>query len=74
MTLGTSPLKYQFKLVETTKQIFIGGAYVTVKRRFTEGLVRAELDGLAAERRVSFSGEPLMVDMLLPPAPSQSPR
>ncbi len=66
MTLGTSPVEYEFKLEETDQDISIVGVYVKVTRKFTEGLVRAEKDGRLAERRVLFTGKPLVVDLLLP--------
>ena len=66
ITLGTSPLDYEFKLQETAKELSIGGVYAKVTRTFTEGLVRAEKDGRVAERRVLFMGKPLAVDLLLP--------
>jgi len=66
ISLGTSPLDYEFELHETLEQVSILGLFVDVKRKFTEGLVRAEKDGRAAERRVRFSGKPLVVDLLLP--------
>ena len=66
MTLGTSPLEYEFRLEETAKELSIAGLFVKVTRKFTEGLIRAERDGRVAERRVTFTGQPLTVDMLLP--------
>ncbi len=66
MTLGTSPLDYEFKLEETDEEISIAGVFMKVTRKFTEGLIRAEKDGRVAERRVSFTGKPLVVDLLLP--------
>jgi len=65
ITLGTSPLQYEFKLVETTKELSVAGVYARVTRTFTEGLVRAEKDGRVAERRVLLVGKPLQVDLLL---------
>ena len=66
ITLGTSPLEYEFKLEETAKELSIAGIFAKVTRTFTEGLVRAEKDGRVAERRVLFAGKPLAVDLLLP--------
>jgi len=66
MALGTSPLKYEFKLEESGERLSMGGLFVKVARKFTEGLIRAEKDGEVAERRVRFSGEPVMVELSLP--------
>jgi len=66
MTLGTSPLDYEFKLEETAKELSIAGIFAKVTRTFTEGLIRAEKDGRVAERRVLFAGKPLAVDLVLP--------
>ncbi len=63
--LGTAPLEYEFKLEETDQEFHAGGLFVKVARKFTEGLFRAEKDGLIAERRVRFSGQPILVEMLL---------
>ncbi len=66
ITLGTSPLEYEFQLEETARELSIAGVFAKVTRKFTEGLVRAEKDGRVAERRVLFLGKPLAVDLLLP--------
>ena len=39
--------------------------HVSVKEKITEGIVRAEMDGCCAERRVMFTGEPIMLDLVL---------
>jgi hypothetical protein len=67
LLLGTAPLEYEFELEEHGKEIVIGGLFVKVTRIFTEGLVRAVKDGRVAERRVRFSGNPVRVDLVLPP-------
>jgi hypothetical protein len=66
MTLGTAPVEYEFELEETDEQLSVGGLFVKVARKFTEGLIRAEKDGVVAERRVRFTGEPIVVDLMLP--------
>jgi hypothetical protein len=66
MTLGTAPLEYEFELEETEEQLSVGGLFVKVARKFTEGLIRAEKDGNVAERRVRFTGEPIVLDLVLP--------
>ena len=63
--LGTSPLEYEFELEEDSQGISLGGLFVQSVRRFTEGLIRAELNGAVAERRVRFSGDPIEVDLTL---------
>jgi hypothetical protein len=65
ISLGTSPVEYEFDLEETDEQLSLIGLFVSVKRKFTEGLIRAEKDGLAAERRVRFTGEPILLDLVL---------
>ena len=42
-----------------------GHHHSTSVRRFTEGLIRAELNGAVAERRVRFAGDPIEVDLTL---------
>ncbi len=65
IVLGTTPLSYEFELVEEGEGISGPGFFVSVKKRITEGLIRAELDGGYAERRVTFSGEPLQIIMTI---------
>jgi hypothetical protein len=65
LTLGTSPLEYEFRLKESDRRFSGRGAYVEVARKFTEGLIRVERDGIVAERRVRFTGKPITVDLVL---------
>jgi hypothetical protein len=67
LTLGTSPVRYEFELEERGRQVAVGALFVKVTRVFTEGLIRAEKNGRVAERRVRFSGTPVSVDLTLPP-------
>ena len=66
IVLGTSPVAYEFELEERDREVSVGGAFVQVVRRFTEGLIRAERNGVVAERRVRFDGDPVDVDLVLP--------
>jgi hypothetical protein len=65
MALGTSPLEYEFRLKESDRRFSGRGVSVEVARRFTEGLIRVERDGIVAERRVRFTGKPITVDLVL---------
>lgn len=65
--LGTSPLEYEFRLEESGQQVAVAGLFVKVTRIFTEGLIRAEKNGRIAERRVSFTGKPVTVNLTIPP-------
>lgn len=65
ITLGTSPLEYEFDLEEDERRISVAGASVEVVRRYTEGFIRAERDGQVAERRVRFTGDPIALELLL---------
>ncbi|HSR16137.1 MAG TPA: hypothetical protein VLL51_10315, partial [Gemmatimonadales bacterium] len=67
LLLGTAPLEYEFHREQRGQQVSIAGLFVKVTRVFTEGLIRAEKDGRVAERRVSFTGKPVTVDLTLPP-------
>lgn len=66
IVLGTAPTEYEFELEEEPRAVSVGGFFVQAVRRFTEGLIRAEMDGAVAERRVRFSGEPMVVELILP--------
>lgn len=66
IALGTSPLEYEFKLEKSGERVAVEGLSVQVARKYTEGLIRAEKDGLVAERRVRFSGKPVVVELRLP--------
>lgn len=61
--LGTSPLEYEFRLKETKEHFSAPGMFVKVARKITEGLIRAEKGGGFAERRVAFTGEPLVINL-----------
>jgi hypothetical protein len=66
IVLGTSPVEYEFELEQRDQEVAVGGAFVQVVRRFTEGLIRAERNGAVAERRVRFDGDAVDVDLTLP--------
>jgi hypothetical protein len=75
--LGTSPLEYEFRLKEDQEHFSAPGIFLKVVKKITAGLIRAEKDGSYAERRVDFSGKPLVIDLRLeagtPPEPSPEP-
>jgi hypothetical protein len=66
LALGPSPLEYEFKLEERGERLRVAGVFVKVTREFTEGLIRAEMDGRVVERRVPFTGKPVTIDLALP--------
>lgn len=63
--LGTSPLEYEFRLEEEGRHLSAPGLFVKVVNKYTEGLIRAQLDGRFAERRVQFSGDPLLIKLTI---------
>jgi len=65
--LGTTPLVYEYVTQETLGHAHVPVAGVSATRRYTEGVVRVEKDGAVAEQRVSFTGQPITVDMRLEP-------
>ena len=66
IVLGTSPLEYEFELEDSGQSAGVAGVFIDVTRKFTEGLIRAEKGGVAAERRVRFTGKPITIDLVLP--------
>jgi hypothetical protein len=59
--LGTTPLVVEIPLEVTETAVAIPGAAAQVAKVIREGLIRAELGGAVAERRVTFTGEPMVV-------------
>ena len=68
MTLGTSPVDYEFQLNRTDADVERGGSGGQLKRRYTEGLIRIALEGYrTVERRVRFDGSRISLDVTLQP-------
>ena len=68
MTLGTSPVDYEFQLNRTDADVERGGSGGQLKRRYTEGLIRIALQGYrTVERRVRFDGSRIDLDIELQP-------
>jgi len=64
MTLGTSPVDYEFHLNRTDADVERGGSGGQLKRTYTEGLIRIALEGYrTVERRVSFNGNRIKLDV-----------
>lgn len=66
MTLGTSPVDYEFHLNRTDADVERGGSGGQLKRKYTEGLIRIALEGYrTVERRVHFDGSRIKLDIEL---------
>lgn len=66
MTLGTSPVDYEFRLNRTDADVERGGSGGQLKRKYTEGLIRIALEGYrTVERRVHFDGSRIKLDIEL---------
>jgi len=64
MTLGTSPVDYEFDLNRTDADVERGGSGGQLKRKYTEGLIRIALEGYrTVERRVRFDGSRIKLDV-----------
>lgn len=64
MTLGTSPVDYEFELNRTDADVERGGSGGQLKRKYTEGLIRIALEGYrTVERRVRFDGSRIKLDV-----------
>ena len=65
--LGKTPLTYEFDLEETQSSVGVPGvANVSVERRFTEGVLRIELEGHSPiEKTVRFTGDDIAFDFEL---------
>ena len=61
--LGTSPIRYEFDLVEETTHMAIELMGVSTRKRIEEGLIRAEKNGTYAEARVKFKGDELILHL-----------
>jgi hypothetical protein len=68
ISLGNSPVDYEFQVSRTGAEVGAGGGGGQVKRRYTEGLIRIALEGYrTVERRVRFSGDRIALDIDLQP-------
>ena len=65
LDLGTSPVDYEFPLTEEEEGFHGPGVFVQVDKVYEGGLLRAERDGAFAERRITFMGDPIEVDLKL---------
>ncbi len=69
ISLGTSPVEYEFQLEEKEVDVDRAGVSGKVTRRYTEGVIRVELAGYRpAERRVRFSGDAVSLRLDLQPS------
>lgn len=66
--LGTSPIEYEFDLVDQGSAIYSSSGGGSVKRHYKEGTVRIELEGYqVVEKRVRFTGDPIELSITLQP-------
>lgn len=65
IVLGLSPIEYEFPLEEKEPSAELSAYDGSATKQVKEGVIRAEKGGFKAERRVTFDGTPLRVELKL---------